>query len=78
MKKSVSDAEIEIEGYKFFRKDRNFNINNNDIATKNSGVDYSSGGCCHVVYLNTGFETGQINIFICPASKINYISILKI
>ena len=34
LKKSVLDAEIEIEGYKFFRKDRNFNIKNNDIATK--------------------------------------------
>ena len=26
LKKSVLDAKIEIEGYKFFRKDRNFNI----------------------------------------------------
>ena len=52
MKKSVLDAEIEIEGYKFFRKDRNFNIKNNDIATKNSGVDYSSGGGSIIYYRN--------------------------
>ena len=52
LKKSVLDAEIEIEGYKFFRKDRNFNIKNNDIATKNSGVDYSSGGGSIIYYRN--------------------------
>ena len=51
LKKSVSDAEIEKEGYKFFRKYRNFNINNN-IATKNSGVDYSSGGGSIIYYRN--------------------------
>ena len=51
-KKSVLDAEIEIEGYKFFRKDRNFNVKNNDIATKNSGVDYSSGGGSIIYYRN--------------------------
>ena len=33
LKKSVLDAEIEIEGYKFCRKDRNFNIKNNDISS---------------------------------------------
>ena len=52
LKKSVLDAEIEIEGYKSFRKDRNFNIKNNDIATKNSGVDYSSGGGSIIYYRN--------------------------
>ena len=51
-KKSVLDAEIEIEGYKFFRKGRNFNIKNNDIATQNSGVDYSSGGGSIIYYRN--------------------------
>ena len=52
LKKSVLDAEIEIEGYKFFRKDMNFNVNNNDIATKNSGVDYSSGGGLYNILQN--------------------------
>ena len=52
LKKSVLDTEIEIEGYIFFRKDRNFNIKNNDIATKNSGVDYSSGGGSIIYYRN--------------------------
>ena len=52
LKNSVLDAEIEIEGYKFFRKDRNFNVKNNDIATKNSGVDYSSGGGSIIYYRN--------------------------
>ena len=46
------DAEIEIEGYKIFSKDRNFNIKNNDIATKNSGADYSSGGGSIIYYRN--------------------------
>ena len=52
LKMSVLDAEIEVEGYRFFRKDRNFNIKNNDIATKNSGVDYSSGGGSIIYYRN--------------------------
>ena len=52
LKKSVLDAEIEIEGYKFLRKDRDFNVKNNDIATKNSGVDYISGGGSIIYYRN--------------------------
>ena len=54
LKSSVSDAEIEIEveGYKFFRKDRNFNIKSNDILIKNSGVHFSSGGGSIIYYKN--------------------------
>ena len=52
LKSSVSDAEIDIEGYKLLRKDRNFNINSNDILIKNSGVHFSSGGGCIIYYRN--------------------------
>ena len=52
LKSSVSEAEIEIEGYKFFRKDRNFNIKSNDILIKNSGVHFSLGGGSIIYYRN--------------------------
>ena len=55
LKSSVSDAEIEIEGYKFFRKNRNYNIKSNDILIKNSGVHFSSGGGS-IIYLKSEKE----------------------
>ena len=61
LKKSVLVAEIEIEGYKFFRKDRNFNVKNNDIATKNSGVDYSSGGS--IIYYRNDINAKIVKFF---------------
>ena len=47
LKKSVLDAEIEIEGYKCFRKDRNFSIKNNDIDYLQELFNYTL--CCNSV-----------------------------
>ena len=44
LKNTVLDAEIEIEGYRFFSKDRNFNIKGNDTIMENEGDHYSMGG----------------------------------
>ena len=63
LKKSVLDAEIEIEGYKFFRKDRNFNIKNNDIATKNLGVDYNSSGGGSIIYYRNDINAKIVEDF---------------
>ena len=52
MKNTVLDAEIEIEGYRFFRKDRNFNIKGNDTIMENEGDHYSMGGGSIIYYRN--------------------------
>ena len=44
LKNIVLDIEIKIEGYRFFRKDRNFNIKSNDTIMKNEGDHCSMGG----------------------------------
>ena len=50
LKNTVLDAEIEIEGYRFFRKDRNFNIKGNDTIMENEGDHYSMGGGSIIYY----------------------------
>ena len=52
LKNTVLDAEIEIEGYRFFRKDRNFNIKGNDTIMENEGDHYSMGGGSMIYYRN--------------------------
>ena len=52
LKNTVLDAEIEIEGYRFFRKDRNFNIKGNDTIMENEGDHYSMGGGSIIYYRN--------------------------
>ena len=49
---TVLDAEIEIEGYRFFRKDRNFNIKGNDAIMKYEGDHCSMGGGSIIYYRN--------------------------
>ena len=52
LKNTVLDAEIEIEGYRFFRKYRNFNIKGNDTIMENEGNHYSMGGGSIIYYRN--------------------------
>ena len=52
LKNTVLDAEIEIEGYRFFRKDRNFNIKSSDAIMKNEGDHCSMGGGSIIYYRN--------------------------
>ena len=51
LKNTVLDAEIEIEGFRFFRKDRNFNIKGNDTIMEN-GSDHYSMGRGSIIYRN--------------------------
>ena len=50
------------EGYKFFRKDRNFNIKSNDILIKNSGVHFSSGGGS-IIYCRNNLNANIVENF---------------
>ena len=52
LKNTVLDAEIEIEGYRFSGKDRNFNIKGNDAIMKNEGDHCSMGGGSIIYYRN--------------------------
>ena len=52
LKNAVLDAEIEIEGYRFFKKDRNFNIKGNDNIMENEGDHYSMRGGSIIYYRN--------------------------
>ena len=50
--KTILDSEIEVTGFKFFRRDRDFNINNEgDISVSEyCGIDISCGGGSIIYY----------------------------
>ena len=52
LNKTVLDSEIEVAGFKFFRRDRDFNIHNEgDISVSEySGTDISCGGGSIIYY----------------------------
>ena len=52
LNKTVLDSEIEVAGFKFFRRDRDFNIHNEgDISVSEySGTDISCGGGSIISY----------------------------
>ena len=63
LKNTILDAEINIEGFKFFRKDRNFNISNN-ATNEGECIDktFSSGGGC-IIYYRNNLEAKLVKTF---------------
>ena len=60
--KDVLDAEIEIPGFKLFRKDRDFVIKPDDDANDRAKSTVSSGGGC-IIYVNESLNPVEIGWF---------------
>ena len=59
LNKNVLDCELSIDGYKFFRKDRNFNIH-----TENPDInDEVSGGGGSIVYFKDNLNVNLVESF---------------
>ncbi len=60
--KEILDAEIEIPGFKLFRKDRDFVITPDDDANDRANSTVSSGGGC-IIYVNESLNPVEIGWF---------------
>ena len=65
LKDTILDAEIEIAGYKFHRKDRNFDINVGDIVDYEEyfGDGKSSSGGGSIIYYKENLKAKLVNDF---------------
>ena len=68
MNKDILDAEIQIPGFKLFRRDRNFVINSDDIDT----VSASSGGGS-IIYIKTCLNPVELDWFdVCDSVAVQF------
>ena len=63
LNKSVLDAEISINGYKFYRKDRDFDIHKDDIVDFNCDGDNISGGGGSIIYYKETLKPKLVEMF---------------
>ena len=68
MNKDILDAEIQIPGFKLFRRDRNFVINSDDIDT----ISASSGGGS-IIYIKTCLNPVELDWFeVCDSVAVQF------